>query len=179
MILMISCSKEASMEDIGYFPLHVGNQWDYIKGDEVRTDAIVTLDDKQYYRFISSTPDFRDTTYYRRVENKIYETKDGSHEYLKFDLDPKENETWELSFVPNAEDKYIATLRSRDVVIETDNFIFEDCFEFYYDIPRWADDEFTIFLAKGIGIVKQIYWGGFPMEPGLKRVLINGVETVF
>ena len=177
MILLISCSKEASETNIDYFPLDIGNEWDYIKGNEVRTDAIVTLDNKEYYRFISSTPDFKDTTYYRNEGNKIYETKDGSHEYLMFDLDPKEDETWELSFIPNPQYKYIATLRNRIAVIETENFTFENCLEFFYDIPRWADDEFSIFLAKGIGLVHSR--AGITPEPGLKRMVINGVETIY
>ena len=185
-VLFISCSKEALLKaDIralrqhGYFPLHIGNEWDYLSGLQVRTDIQETIDGIEYYRFISSRGNRADTTYYREDSHKIFEKSVGRLEILRFDLKAKERETWSFEEFPDTPYQFIASLTDKDATVDTENFEFRNCYQFYYDIPELADDEHEIFLAKGIGLVKQVYWGGFQVEPGLIRVKINGKEVFF
>lgn len=184
--MFVSCSKEALLRsDIsdlkkhGYFPLHVGNEWDYISGEKVRTDAKETIDGISYYRFLSSYGNSTDTTYYRKDKLKIFEIRKGRKEFIRFDLGAKEGESWRFNEFLDSRYQFIATIRDKDATLETENFEFKDCYHFNYDIPELADDEHEYFLAKGIGKVKQIYWGGFLQEPGLIRVKINGKEVIF
>ncbi|WP_235298777.1 hypothetical protein [Portibacter marinus] len=177
LIILISCTKEIDEAAADYFPLHVGNEWDYIKGLQVLIDVKETINGKEYFRFIESYDTGTDTSYYRNERNKIYKTTGNGHEYLLFDLEKRVGKHWKLSFTPDTEFEYKAEIQDKNYRLETSNHTFENCYHFYYDFPDAIDDEFSIFLAPGIGIVQE--QGQVRPESGLNRVIIDGEETFF
>lgn len=185
--LMFSCSKEAmikadirSLKTHGYFPLHVGNEWDYEDGSLVRTDAREFIDGKEYFRFVKSKDSRLDTIYYREEGDKILEKKRRESEILRFDLKADRNDSWTFKKNSDASSQYVAMLRGQNARVETENFEFTNCFEFYYNSPQLGDAELEIFLAKGIGIVaKRGAWRATGLDPALKRINIGGTEVIF
>lgn len=186
-VLFVSCSKEAvlkadlrSLKEHGYFPLHIGNEWDYGNGSMVRTDAIETIEGRAYFRFISTNGSRVDTNYYRAEGDKIFEKQRQWAEILRFDLDAKKNKPWTYKLFPEATYHYNAQLRDKNASIETDNFEFKNCLEFYFNSPKVGDSEHEIFLAKGIGIIAtRGAWRRPGLDPALQRIIIDGIEVVF
>jgi hypothetical protein len=179
-LILCSCSKDAALkEGQGYSPLNLGNTWEYIDGTSIVTDSMKTLDGKEYFRFISFGTSRIDTTYYREEDHKIFQKRINKSEYFRFDLNANVNDSWNYEEISYKSRLMLGFLRDKNANVETDNFKFKNCYEFYFDHPLVADEEHSIFLAKDIGIVHRIaVWSLNPART-LKRVRIEGKEVVF
>lgn len=184
-LLLSSCSKEVllnsevrALNKYGYFPLHIGNEWDYASGLKIRIDSKETVDGIEYFRFLRSYNTSVDTIYYRKKNYKVFERKSNKSEILKFNLKARKNSTWKYTETPNSKFQYSVYFQDKYAKVETENYEFRNCYKFYYDIPNLADDEHLIYLAKGIGLVKKKFYG-FGIELVLTRAKINGSEITF
>lgn len=178
MLLFTSCGKklESGGTNSDYFPLQVGNYWEFNQMGTKSIDRIITLDGKDYFRMISVFSNLmKDTLYLRKTsDGKIYSRKLTSAESLLYDLYAPVNDSWQ-----NGEMKVTLTKIDQEKVLG--NTTVKHCLVFYCD-PRlmMADDEYTWTLAPGIGYVYYFALGGtYNQNFILKKALINGVETSY
>lgn len=181
LLLFISCNKDDidskinMLDTSDYFPLNIG---DYHKLDFTpkRTiEKVVEIDGIEYFQ---QNSDY-DTLFYRKTsDGKIYQKTKIQNEVLKFDLNAETGTSWNYKF-DGSELIWNATLTSKNETIKVDNYTFENCYEFYYDIPQLADEEHIIRLAPGVGIVEEVYLGGSADRIIIREVKIHGVEIQF
>lgn len=87
-ISIFSCTKEddkdttpiseinsgtGTVDEKSYFPLEVGNSWEYLRGEEIRVESIVgkrEINGKSY--FIYAFNDAKDSSYYRIENDTLY-----------------------------------------------------------------------------------------------------------
>ncbi len=180
--VFISCENE---DDIGsklelldnedYFPLHLGNFWELTKIPKMTIDTNETLDGKNYFRMVTAF----DTVYYRKTtDGKVYERTKASDEILKFDLSANADDTWTYHD-ETFEEGWHVTLVSKTETVELDGVTFENCYRFYFDVPSWADEAHSIWLAPGIGIIEQSFAYGTAGGKVLEKAKIDGVELEF
>lgn len=189
LFVLASCTKDAALPvSVDYFPLQVGNFWEMSFVGTRTIDQIVTLDGKDYYRMVSvrvwkSGTVTKDTVFYRKVEGKVYQrgTK-STDEILRFDLSASSGQTWTYpkdpatTFNPHP---WNVTLRTVSDTVHLGNDTLRSCYRYLFDIPQSADEESNIYLAPGIGIVKEVWLGGSPDRIALKRSKINGIEKIY
>ena len=133
-----------------YFPIHIGDSLQ-ITEFPVRTfDALEIIEGIEYFRQVSD----HSTTWYRKTSTgKVYQKRADEDEYLRFDLSADIDEKW--TYKEKAEGfTWHAKLMSKSDTVLIDDYLFTDCYRFYYDIEETADEEHTVWLAPGIGIVR-------------------------
>lgn len=190
LLILASCVKDAVVDSSqDYFPLQVGNFWELSIVGTRTIDQTVTLDGKDYYRMVSvrvwpNGTTSKDTAFYRKSsDGKVYQrgTK-STDEILKFDLTAVVGQPWSYakdptrSFNPHP---WNVTLNSNIDTTVVKNYTIENCYRYYFDLLQMADDEYNVWLAPGIGIVRERYSGGTPDRIAIKRARINGIERVF
>jgi hypothetical protein len=190
LVLLASCVKDAvTSTSVDYFPLQVGNYWNLSSIGTRSIDTIVSLNGINYYRMVHvqvgpTGITSRDTTFYRKTtDGKVYErgTK-STDEILKFDLGANSDQTWTYAKDPTISINtypWNATLKSVIDTVQLGNNTIRNCYRYYYDIPQGADEETTIWLAPGIGFVKEFYSGGTIDRKSLTKVRINGIVRQF
>lgn len=192
-IIFCGCKNDndpqATEPDLSYFPLEVGNSWEYVPllqneyflSVTVQIPSTATIGDHEYSLMVTKynyagVASVIDSSYYR-IDSRGYvfeRTTHGIEEANRFRLAAANGETWEIrtppfkNFVANATD--IGTLNLNDIEIE-------NCKSYYFDFPPTIDDEHTLVLAPGLGIVKQLSSGGY--DSILKKAIINGTEYNF
>ena len=150
--------------EINYLPLTVGNTWNYWASNResiqltTRISNTINIDTTTYYILeydpLGDDSEYADTI---RVDNtgRIFIRQRGN-EYLWFDLTLPDGATYTLyntlSLV--TEDSYIVTVR-RNVTVNTDVGLLENCVDLFFDIPNAIDDEYGFIFAPGIGIVQR------------------------
>lgn len=171
-----------------YLPLQVGNYWnfvptglsnsDYNLHREITGKAI--LQGHEYYLLVSTSSNndysYKDSLYLR-VDNNGYVYSRRSNSTLEdnyFRLKGKDGDSW--TYAINDHDK--ATIWVNNVDVEINSTTLKDCKAYNYDVPNWADEEYTRTLAKGIGFVKE-YSNAWGMGEILKSARINGNEIDF
>ena len=124
----ISCDKN---EDIplakDYLPLDAGNYWQLDYSSKTEVD----------------------TSYYRIEDNKIIVKEGGRDEAVKFNLSAKVNDRWNYNSSK-------VVLSSKTDTIRIGNALITNCYNFYFDIPEFIDDEHSIWLAPGIGFIQEM-----------------------
>jgi hypothetical protein len=167
-VCLQSCSKDekTTAPSADYLPLSIGNYWqmDYSEKKEVLNTRVI--DNKTYYalRYLD------DTTYYRVENNKIYAIEHTDKESLKFDLTAKVNGTWKYNAWT------VKLVSKTDTLVINDKKI-PDCYQFFFDYPEMVDDEHSIWLAPGIGFIKEQCGECLYPVRKLDKAKINGVET--
>lgn len=180
-IHLISCD---SSDDIpaqsDYLPLQVGNYWDF-KSSNTSSDEIVEhrevvdevrLNDLDYFLLVStwSGHSNKDSVYYRIEPNgRVYKYRKNIFEENRFRLNATEGETW--SYQVPVDD--IAHITVRETTVTISKRKFRNCKEYYYDVEQWADEEYSITLAPGIGFVKE-YSPAWGLGQVLHAAKING-----
>lgn len=146
-IFFQSCKKEPAKIILtdDYMPLEVGNFWQF--DNSVKEEIIGTkiINNKTYFILAYQN----DTAYYRSENNKIYVIENNMSESLKFDLTARVNDTWKYN-------SYNVTLSSRSDSVTINSHKIYNCLRFYFDIPVYVDDEYSIWLAPGIGFIQQV-----------------------
>lgn len=180
---------QATEPDPSYFPLKVGNYWEYVPvlqnpdllSIEVQIPSTATIGDYEYYLMVTKYnytgfTQVGDSSYYR-VDSKGYvfeRTTHGSEEANRFRLAAADGETWTI-YTPPLKD-YVAT--TTDIsTLNLNDIEIENCKSYYFDFPPMIDDEHTLILAPGLGIVKKLFSGGF--DSTLRRATINGAKYNF
>jgi len=70
-------------------------------------------------------------------------------------------------------DSYTVTMMSKTDTVKIGNTTLTNCYHFYFDDPQLADDEYSIWLAPGIGCIKTIYEGVNPIKTLVKARIHN------
>ena len=156
--LISKCSKNPveSPQELGYFPLQVGNSWTHkiTENNKTRyeTNNIIeskNIDGKTYYVFDKFL--YFNNKYFRKDENnQIIGYNDGK-EQIWYKFSPNKNESWLVS------DKfdYQIQLIGEDRTISTPFGEFNNCLKFHFF--EAFDVDFYHYLAPNIGIIKYEY----------------------
>jgi hypothetical protein len=187
LFLTVSCKKDAVTDSSkDYFPLKVGNYWELSFLGTRTIDQIVNLDGKAYYRMVSVTvwpsgTTTKDTVYYRKTaDGKVYQRKKTASEILKYDLTASQGQMWHYTTDnPIYPLPWKATLQNKIDTVMVNGNTLETCYRYYFDYPQSVDEESAIWLAPGIGVVRERWTGGGPQRIAIKKARINGVDIVF
>jgi hypothetical protein len=170
LIIALSCSKEPNNVTSGcdYFPLQVQNSWEFEHSSKTTVTATRLLDGKNYYEFVTGT----DTAYYRKENNKVYTRSTHENEALIFDLNARENQSWQYN-------SWRVTMSSKNDTIVINHAKIPNCYRFFFDIPGAVDDEHLVWLAPGIGFIrKSCGFCPYPID-NLSKARINYMEISF
>lgn len=173
-------AKLEMLNDVGYFPLHVGNFWELSNGTVRYIDSVFIFNDIQYHRLITTHQyDAIDTTYFRlSVDGKVFQRMSEGNEILKFDIRADVGTNWTYKKIESSLE-WTVHVRSKDEIVAINEMELQSCFLFHYDIPQMADEEHNIWLAPNIGIIEEKYSGGSSERIVLDRAMIKGIEIEF
>lgn len=182
-LAVISCShEEYEPSDNAYFPLDIGNSWEYKNTVATVTDTVVK-NDKVYFQ-LDIVNYHADTVYYSYTEYYRINTSGDVHRFdessgktfLVYKLTPQKEQSWHY----NAGDDYQWKVMTKGAVetIKLGEQNIEKCMLFSYDIEEAVDDEHYVILAPGLGkVVSGSYaWG---INDTLKAAHINGKDYTF
>jgi hypothetical protein len=187
-ILLMGCDDDSSFEtgSNNYLPLQVGNVWIFrsMQDDNdyrhyKRVTAKVTLDDVVYAQVVSGSyanGAIYDTAYYRVEDNGhvYFRRKNSVSEENRFRLYGRDGDTW--TYTIENDDTVAITLSAISLNLNNKNL--RDCKAYYYDVSKWADEEYTTTLAKGIGFVQE-YSNAWGWGQVLESATINGRKFDF
>jgi hypothetical protein len=176
--------KEPVVEN--YLPLKIGNYWNFQTTSHSQGQSstqihrevasIVTINNHEYYLLVTSSTNnsytYQDSSYYRIDSNGfvyIYRKSNPNFEDNRFRLNGDDHDTWSYP-VEGSEQAHI-TLTVESVTL--DNIELNKCKSYFYDVTQWADEEYTIILAPGIGFVKE-YSNAWGLGQILKSARIDG-----
>ncbi len=147
---MLSCEKDDNHRmnvDRDYFPLQIGNQWNFELAGKDSIIDITKINGVEYFEFVN---DFGTTSYYRKQDDRIYvkSLSKENMEEMKFDLAANIDETWKYG--PG----YV-TLISRNATISIGDVLIDSCLQFNFLNNDLIDYGSTIWLAPGIGIIQR------------------------
>ncbi|MCK9304910.1 MAG: hypothetical protein PHP30_05305 [Bacteroidales bacterium] len=168
---LFSCEKKDNQrinlqED--YFPLQIGNQWNFELAGKDSIIGITKVNGIDYYEFVN---DYGTTSYYRKQNNRVYVkffSKDSKEE-MKFDLAANIGQTWPFSA------GYV-TLVSRNAKIIIGHKQIDGCLQFNFHNKDLMDYGHSIWLAPGTGIIQktsQECFGSAFTTMKLKTAMIN------
>jgi hypothetical protein len=176
-IALISCEKDDNQrinlaED--YFPLKIGNQWNFELAGKDSIIDITKVNGTDYYKFVN---DYGTTSYYRKIDNRIYikSSMADSKEEMKFDLAANINDTWAFGA------GYV-TLVSRNATITIGDTQVDSCLQFNFHNKDLIDYGFSIWLAPRIGFIQQTCqecFGSAIETLKLKTAMINNQFVEF
>jgi hypothetical protein len=176
-LALISCQKEPLTKielNSDYFPLKVGNYWNYELDGKYLVKDSMQIDGKEYFEIIN---DYGTSSFYAIRDNKIY-VKDlsiNSNEEMKFDLTAQTNDTW--TYGPGS-----VTLANRNATITLGNLQVDSCLQFNFYNNNLIDYGSSIWLAPGIGLIQrtcqECFGSGFEVIK-LIKVNINNKESEF
>jgi hypothetical protein len=127
-----------------YLPLDIGNYWQLDHSAKNEIVGTKLIDNKSYYSVLYQD----DTSYYRIENDKVIVIEYTENASVKFDLSADVNESWKYN-------SYTVKLLSTTDTISINNQKIINCYQFYYDIPGVVDEEHSIWLAPGIGIIQE------------------------
>ncbi len=147
---MFSCQKEDNQRielDNDYFPLAVGNQWNFeLAGKDLIVEQ-TEINGIEYFKFVN---DYGTTSYYRKQNDRIYvknSSKDSEEEMI-FDLAANIDKTWEYG------SGYV-TLVSRNASITIGETQIDSCLQYSFYNKNLIDYGSTMWLAPGIGLIQR------------------------
>ncbi|MBN2616619.1 MAG: hypothetical protein JXR71_13080 [Bacteroidales bacterium] len=147
---LISCEKDDNQRinlDKDYFPLQIGNQWNFELAGKDSIIEITKINGIDYYEFVN---DYGTTSYYRKQDNRIYfkSSSAESKEEMKFNLAANIGEKWAFGV------GYV-TLVSRNATITIGDTQVDSCLQFNFHNKDLIDYGSSIWLAPGIGFIQQ------------------------
>jgi hypothetical protein len=176
MSAITSCKKEnpAPYPESDYFPLSIGNKWNY-KYNSQEVTKLKTINNKEYYEILitqyqADTVYSNSYIYYRKTtDNKVYQLYgDLKTESLAYDFRVPLHNSWsDLEWTVT----YVNDIKK----VTINNHVIGNCKQFDYDIVTAMDDEHTVILAPGLGrLIGYSYaWG---LGDTLKSAVINGMD---
>ena len=185
-IIILSCGEHDPIRSPGeheYFPLKVGNYWQYQCSDpalggtfENEITGTTTINNQEYYVMITKSPkSVTDTTYYRMDDRGyVFEfRKSYTQEMNKYRLNARKNDSWEYTFGTTLPNGKMTFNGSQNVTLTTTTI--DNCKAFSFDVKQWVDEESHHILAAGIGLV--VTSGDIQFE--LKHAVVNEQEFNF
>lgn len=166
-----------------YLPLEIGNSWDFQPltnppGALIHCEVtgLASINSHQYYLLVTSSTysdrTYKDSAYYRIDNNGfvyIYDKNQPNLEANRFRLNAQNGDTWTYPVDNNS----VATIKTTVGPLVVGSTEIAKCKSYYFDVVNWADEEYTITLAPGIGFVKE-YSNAWGMGQILKSAKIHG-----
>ncbi|MDQ2179190.1 hypothetical protein [Marinifilum sp. D714] len=148
--VLMSCEKDDISRiklDKDYFPLEIGNQWNFELAGKDSIIAINKINGIDYYEFVN---DYGTTSYYRKQDDRIYvkSLSKENRDEMKFDLGANIDETWKYGA------GYV-TLVNRSATITIGDTQIDSCLQFNFHNKDLIDYGSTIWLAPRIGFIQQ------------------------
>lgn len=180
---LFSCSEEVyEPSDNNYFPLAIGNSWEYQNITTTVTDTVVKNDEVYFQldniNYHADTVYFSYTEYYRiTASGEVYRYDESSgNTYIVYKLTPQKEQTWHYDTGDDYKWKVMTEGAVETVKLGEQNI--KKCMRFSYDLEVAVDDEHFVVLAPGLGkIVSGSYaWG---LGDTLKAAHINGKDYSF
>ena len=167
--LFFSCKQNDIRRAGSYFPLSVGNYWHLGQSITYEVTKTEELKGKSYYLVRTSY----DSTWYRVSKGKVYAVRGHDKtgdEAVIFNLTAKEEDSWTFH-------NYTVTLQSKKEEIDFQGKKIKNCYLFFVNDPRMADEGYWIWLAPEIGFIQYRYLlvSSQPIST-LRKAKINGVE---
>ncbi len=168
-LLFISCTDIIDSEDnfSNYFPLTTGNTWFYNIEEGSVNPAIKSVvegktsyNGKEYYVankiYNYNTPSqtsYKDTL--RKTYNgRIYQLIDGK-EYLRFDFSLADGAKYKFAGYSLSNNYTYTVTVKKGIKVQIGDLSYNDCTEFFFDIPSFVDDERWYIFAPNIGLIKE------------------------
>lgn len=171
-ILLFAGCKETVVEPVyseDYFPLNFGNKWYYssldfrhmpdttgrseiwevIGNKEIDGKSCAAVKTTQF-----SSPGiiaYVDTAYYYAKDGKLYSAYKDDSGSLALAL--------YADFTLNEGDKFISDLHHYSYNVRVSEKT-DSTMSFYYDVPQYADEEFSVTFKKNTGVQKRVYYFG-------------------
>jgi hypothetical protein len=141
-----------------YFPLEVGNRWDYANRRGACTDAIVerkTIGGPEYFNWAMQSGGGV-PCWIRKAEDAVYilNEEDGT-ECVLFDFGADAGQTWELPFAHACDFGVRITMAAKADTVTTPAGVFE-CLHFTHQAPCMDAGVSDTWFARGIGLVRII-----------------------
>jgi hypothetical protein len=146
------------IDELSYYPLSIGNQWDYSSQSFDRTEKIIdtTSINGHLYYSLSTSPD--QLVYWMREEENILYVLHSidSTEFLLFDFNADTGTVWELPSGYGCSFGTEITLISKDNTIITPSDTFINCY--YFKHKQFCADAGILdtWFSKGVGKVRWI-----------------------
>jgi hypothetical protein len=171
---MIGCnsSTESNLEVEQYYPMEIGNQWEYTSTGNRTVEKIIdtlTIHNKLFFGFTSGSeePDYL----LNESGGKIYYLNfNDSTEFLLFDFTCPIGNSWEI---PSGYECSFGTgisLISKTETIETPMGTFNNCYHFRHQTVCRDAGMYDTWFVKGIGKVKYNFESFFGMQ---EYVIVN------
>jgi hypothetical protein len=176
-LALTSCQKNQLTKtelNSDYFPLKVGNYWNYALDGKYLVKDSKLFDGKEYFEIVN---DYGTSSFYAILDNKIYvrEFSLNSKEEIIFDLTAPTKATW--TYGPGS-----VTLANRNSTITIENFQVDSCLQFDFYNNSLIDYGYSVWLAPGLGLVQrtcQECFGSAFATIKLIKVNINNKESEF
>lgn len=130
-----------------YFPLKVGNYWNYDLDGKYLVKDSQLYEGKEYFEIIN---DYGTSSFYVIRDNKVY-VRDlfiNNKEEMKFDLVAQTNDTW--TYGPGS-----VTLTNRNATITIGNLQVDSCLQFDFYNRNLIDYGSSIWLAPHLGLIQR------------------------
>lgn len=173
LVLAASTANGQSADTSSYFPLEVGNAWNYITVLDPPYEPPDTLDGGTYA--VSESFTVNDTLYYRAAypfaiadtlrsdgDGRIW-ARDGGKDVLLFDFTLGDGEAYRFSPSRWPYIEYVVTM-SRGNTVEVSAGTYEDVVTLDFDDPDLVDERSAYSFARGTGVVEAYGGGGEYME---------------
>lgn len=178
MLLEILCMSLFAQDVPDMFPDSIGNYWQYEyglpnsgRGDYKSITDTITFNNKHYFVLETRVHDNTWEMFLRKDSlGNIWRYYGGwNQEILWFDFSLPDNSIYHWA-TPGSVDSFNVKVYHH-TQIETFAGTFENCSEFFFDIPGWYDEEQWYVFAPDMGIVKE-QWAS--IQQLLSSASING-----
>ncbi|GHN01846.1 hypothetical protein WSM22_33350 [Cytophagales bacterium WSM2-2] len=169
-------------QDENYLPLEVGNYWNLQPVGQVSIGlqahrevmGVATINNHEYFLLVTSYIENSnvDSAYYRMDTNgfvHIYRKNQPNFEDNRFRLFAKDGDKWKYPVDGSSEAEITLTVGSLTI----GNAEIANCKSYFFNVTNWADEEYTITLAPGIGFAKE-YSNAWGFGQILKSARIHG-----
>lgn len=176
--ILISSSVSAQLDTTNWYPLQIGNYWEYIDSEQYVHESITVVGDtimpngKTYFRMQIEDLDYGDKhNSFRRIEDGLYVyIWNGMNEYKFYDFSKNVSESWRIDSIYNRRvvkkdsvwsqlfEKHLPRMEFEDLYVNTNN-------DTFYIERSWQQ------IYKGVGDAILGEWGGYVELVG---AIING-----
>jgi len=161
-------------QELNYFPLNIGNEWDFELRGKREVVQIRSLYGQAYFEIVNA---YETSRFYRVKDNKVYVRVQSlaSKEELIFDLAAEVNTTWNYGVGK-------VTLADREASVSIGDIVIDNCLMFNFHSDHLIDYGGTVWLAPDIGFIQETcqecFGEGF-VQMQLKSAVINEEKIRF
>jgi hypothetical protein len=125
-------------------------------------DSLIINNNKYYCMLVSRLHAPLDTVRADSNGNVILYYQGKDRVFYKFDANI--GDKWNfIDTLDNSVSNYQVTLVSKNEIITTRAGRFSNCYRFYFDVPNVRDEEFTDWIAPGVGLIFRCNPGSFEL----------------